>query len=340
MPLYQSLLTDFTHEELYNDSVNLLRVLTLIGVLLGGLFWLSACSPPLGVGGGGPSLAKSPTIQSSATPQELLARRAVPLTPTETSIATATITPKADLTATQLAASIVQKPAVVESATPTEIPTEPAGFSICAPLKDILRDDLPRLISDGYDPPPRNRADDRHHGVDFAYYHWKAGGPIAGTGIQSVLAGWVAMALESTFPYGSVVIVETPSETIPEDLRIALNISTGQSLYLLYAHMEENSLQVAPGDPVSACQIIGAVGRTGNTEAYHLHFETRLGPSGTTFDGMSAFTDQATDDEKRNYRLWRISGKYQHFDPLLLLLYGLDGPLETPERSLPQKEYD
>jgi hypothetical protein len=55
---------------------------------------------------------------------------------------------------------------------------------------------------------------------------------------------------------------------------------------------------------------------------------------------MSAFTEEATDDEKRNYRLWRISGKYQHFDPMRLLLYGLDGALVTPEARLPQKEAD
>jgi murein DD-endopeptidase MepM/ murein hydrolase activator NlpD len=253
---------------------------------------------------------------------------------------TATITPEPDLTATQLAASSVDAPLETVTETPTNVPTAPAGFSICAPLKEVIRDDLPRLISDGYNPPPRTRPDDRHHGVDFAYYHWKGGGPIAGTAIQSVLAGRVAMALEGTFPYGNVVIVETPGDAIPDELHAALNISAGQSLYLLYAHMEESSLQVEPGDTVTACQVVGAVGRTGNTEAYHLHLETRLGPSGTTFDGMSAFTDEATDDEKRNYRLWRISGKYQHFDPMRLLLYGLDGALVTPEGSLPQKEAD
>jgi murein DD-endopeptidase MepM/ murein hydrolase activator NlpD len=207
------------------------------------------------------------------------------------------------------------------------------------PVKDILRGPAP-LISDGYHPPPRTRPDDRHEGVDIAYYHWKGLGPIAKTPITSVLAGKVAAALKDTFPYGNFVIVETPREAIPEEIREALNISTGQSLYLLYAHMEENSLEVALGDQVTACQVVGAVGRTGNTQAYHLHLETRLGPAGATFDSMSNFTDQATEDEKRNYRLWRISGKYQHFDPMRLLLYGLDGILATPEQSLPQKESD
>jgi murein DD-endopeptidase MepM/ murein hydrolase activator NlpD len=305
---------------------------------VGLLVWLSACSPPLGVSGGGPSLALDPPDQSSPTPQELLARRAIPLTPTATLRATATVTLTPDLTATQLAALAMQPSVTVATETPTEVPTAPAGFSICAPLKDILREDLPRLISDGYHPPPRSRPDDRHEGVDIAYYHWKGLGPIAKTPITSVLAGKVAAALKDTFPYGNFVIVETPGEAIPEEIREALNISTGQSLYLLYAHMEEDSLQVSLGDSVSACQIVGAVGRTGNTQAYHLHLETRLGPPGASFDSMSNFTDSATDEEKRNYRLWRVSGKYVHFDPMELLLYGLETPTATPRQSLPLKE--
>ena len=307
---------------------------------MGLLLWLPACSPPLGIGGGGPGEALNRTADSSPTPQELLARRAIPLTPTATLQATATKTPKPDLTATQFSAIIVEEPVEVVIETPTVVPTEPAGFSICSPLKEIIRNDLPRVVSDGYHPPPRSRPDDRHEGVDIAYYHWKGLGPIAKTPITSVLAGKVAAALKDTFPYGNFVIVETPGEAIPEEIREALNISTGQSLYLLYAHMEENSLQVSLGDSVSACQIVGAVGRTGNTQAYHLHLETRLGLPGASFDGMSNFTDSATDDEKRNYRPWRVSGKYVHFDPMVLLLYGLEGPLVTPELSLPLKEVE
>jgi murein DD-endopeptidase MepM/ murein hydrolase activator NlpD len=307
---------------------------------MGLLIWLSACDASLGVGGGGPGKESNRPAQPSVTPQELLARRAIPLTPTATSRPTATKTPSPDLTATQLAASGVQVPAELVLVAPTGTPETPPEFRICSPLYDILREDLPRLVSDGYNPPPRLRPDDRHHGVDFAYYHWKGGGPIAGSAVQSVLAGRVAMVLEGVFPYGNVVIVETPGDDIPEDIRAALDISTGQALYLLYAHMQENSLKVSLGNPVTACQVIGAVGRTGNTEAFHLHLETRLGPLGTTFNSMSAFTDEATDEEKRNYRLWRVSGKYQHFDPMRLLLYGLESPVITPDQSLPQKEDD
>jgi murein DD-endopeptidase MepM/ murein hydrolase activator NlpD len=307
-------------------------------IVLVALLWLAGCVAPLGAGGGGPGSVLGRSAQPTAA--DLLARRAVPLSPTPTLRPTATRTLQPDLAATQLAAANLQEPVATVLNPPTEAPVVQLEFQICSPLDNILREDLPRLVSDGYAPPPRLRPDDRHHGVDFAYYHWKGGGPIAGTEVQSVLAGRVAMALEDTFPYGNVVIVETPREDLPEELIQSLELPQGQSLYLLYAHLQEESLQVQVNDPVSACQSIGAVGRTGNTKAYHLHLETRSGPPGLTLTGMSAFTDTASDEEKRNYRMWRISGKYQHFDPMRLLLYGFEIAQPTAAPVKPSKDED
>jgi murein DD-endopeptidase MepM/ murein hydrolase activator NlpD len=308
----------------------------LYAIVLVLLLLLAACGEPLGIGGGGPGRFAGPT----ATLSDLLARRLLPLSPTPTARPTSTRTPTPEPSAAQQASAGSPELAALLLASPAPALTSEPVFRVCSPLFGILRQDLPRLVSDGYHPPPRLRPDDRHHGVDFAYYHWKGGGPIAGTGVQSVLAGRVAMALEDTFPYGNVVIVETAFADLPAGLVEALHIPGGQSLYLLYAHLEVESLQVKPGDPVTACQLVGAVGRTGNTQAYHLHLETRLGPPGTTFTGMSAFTDTATDDEKRNYRTWRISGKYQHFDPMQLLLYGYENMLKQPTLSPPSHAED
>ena len=325
---------------MYNGWVMQVRHLILKGIVLTSLLWLAACGSPLGIGGGGSGEGLSRFSRPTATLADLLARRAAPLSPTPTSRPTATRTPKPELKAAQSAATGSQATAAPVIDTPTQLSTSVPVFRVCSPLFDILREDLPRLVSDGYHPPPRLRPDDRHQGVDFAYYHWKGGGPIAGTGVQSVLAGRVAMAIEDSFPYGNVVIVETEFTDLPEGLREALNMPDGQSLYLLYAHLEKESLQVKLGDLVTACQLVGAVGRTGNTQAYHLHLETRLGLPGTTFTGMSAFTDTASDDEKRNYRTWRISGKYQHFDPMKLLLYGYENLLKQPVLTTPSHEKD
>jgi len=139
-----------------------------------------------------------------------------------------------------------------------------------------------------------------------------------------VLSGWIAAALDGTFPYGSFVIVETPADFIPPDLRTALKMDSDESLYSLYAHLQDQSLKVRLGQEVSSCQILGFVGRTGNTKAPHLHFETRIGPQGARFMGMSNFVDSATQEERKNYRIWRIGGLYNHFDPMNLLSYGLE----------------
>jgi murein DD-endopeptidase MepM/ murein hydrolase activator NlpD len=149
-------------------------------------------------------------------------------------------------------------------------------------------------------------------------------GAIEGKNVQSVLTGWIAAALDGTFPYGSFVIVETPGYLIPPDLRIILKMSPDESLYTLYAHLQDQSLKVHLGQQVSNCQVLGSVGRTGNTKAPHLHFETRIGPPGARFTGMSNFVDSATDEERKNYRIWRIGGAYNHFDPMTLIMYFIE----------------
>ncbi|MFM8320707.1 MAG: peptidoglycan DD-metalloendopeptidase family protein [Chloroflexota bacterium] len=222
------------------------------------------------------------------------------------------------------------------AARPTASPSPTAdplvSFRLCSPLDDIQRRDLPRLVSAGYTGPPPG-SDARHEGTDFAFYNWKGHYTIDGNPVTALMAGQVSAALDGTFPYGSFVIIETPSSWIPADLKAQVGLPEGSSLYHLYAHLQDGSLQAALGQRVEACQVIGRVGKTGNTLAAHLHLETRTGPPGASFAMMSAFTETATPDEKKNYRLWRVSRQYLHFDPLLLLGYGIAGwPTPPPGR--------
>ena len=205
---------------------------------------------------------------------------------------------------------------------PTILLTPTAEFQICSPVAAIALSDLKKVVSDAYTGPPPG-SDQRHEGVDFAYYRWKGGGPIRGAPVQAVLAGKVAMALADTFPYGNVVIIETPRDFLPKELAETLAIPADKSLYLLYAHMEQAPL-VSLGDEVAACQPVGAVGSTGNAVAAHLHLETRTGPPGAFFLGMARFVEDATAEEKENYRVWRVSRQFLHFDPMLLLLFGIE----------------
>jgi len=261
-------------------------------------------------GGGG--------LQASATAPGLWTRQSTPPAPeparpadrppTQTPEATATTAPQA--TETPLKATAAPEIAAIQQ--------------LCSPLEYVELLDLPRVVSDGYHPPPMG-SDARHQGVDLAYYHWKDGGALEGTRIQAVLGGVVAAALADTFPFGNVVIVETPREWLPLDQRTVFEIDEGESLYLLYGHLGPDSPAVQLGERVESCAALGYAGKTGNTLATHLHLETRVGPSGARFSEFSAFRESDSKEAKANYRLWRISGTFLHFDPLRLLLFELTG---------------
>jgi len=140
--------------------------------------------------------------------------------------------------------------------------------------------------------------------------------------VQAVLAGVVASALEDLYPYGNMIMIETPADRLPPELVEQLSAESGESLYILYAHMNTPPL-LKLGDRVQACQPVGEVGMSGNTDIPHLHLETRLGPAGTVFESMRFYDTRATQEEMDNYVLWRTSGVFRHFDPMVLFSYYL-----------------
>lgn len=220
--------------------------------------------------------------------------------------------------------------------TPTETPLPTAGFMLCSPVATLALDRLWRFISVPYLPPPIGE-DARHQGVDIAYY--RLGGEahtILGDGVQSVLHGRVAASIADSFPFGNLLILETPRSDLTQELIERLKIPEDRSLYLLYAHLQAAPL-VSLGQEVTACQVVGYVGESGNTNAPHLHLETRLGPPGVSFEGFSAFIESATPLEEANYRRWRVAGEFVHFDPMKLLDPQHPSPTVTPR---PTKRFD
>lgn len=208
----------------------------------------------------------------------------------------------------------------------------PPPFQLCSPLDGWRLEDLPKLISDSYRPPPPG-SDDRHQGVDFTYSLFVTGlHSIEGVIVASVLPGWVAASVSDSFPYGDLVIVETPRDWLPADLVERLAIPEGESLYVLYAHLQDKPMAEL-GQLVAACTPLSRVGKTGNTEAAHLHLETRLGAAGARFPVMSAFMEGTTAEQRANYVRWRTSWEFRHFNPLLLL-----APQAIPTPT-PRKDY-
>jgi murein DD-endopeptidase MepM/ murein hydrolase activator NlpD len=194
-------------------------------------------------------------------------------------------------------------------------------FKLCSPLVLHALEDLPAIISSPYDPPPAGK-DDRHHGVDFAYWEFGERTTMQGELIQSVLPGVVRMVLDDRFPYGFTVMVETQTADLPPSLVTRMEFEQDESLYTLYAHLDDYPL-VKLGDVVEACQLLGEVGLSGNTDIAHLHLETRIGPIGTVFESMMFYSTSATIAEMENYKLWRTRGVFRHFDPMTLLLADL-----------------
>jgi murein DD-endopeptidase MepM/ murein hydrolase activator NlpD len=200
----------------------------------------------------------------------------------------------------------------------TLVATEIPEIEPCTPLKDHALAELPGIISDGYHPPPMGK-DERHQGVDFSYYRRGERLSIQGVEIQSIFPGRIAASIHDSFPFGNMVIVESLRENLPEDLRKQFDIQEGQSLYILYAHMEQ-APDLGLGESVRQCQVLGQVGKSGNAGVAHLHLEMRHGPSGTQFPVMAYYLAQNTTEERTNYLLWATSGEFLHFNPMDLLL--------------------
>lgn len=275
------------------------------------LLLLAACVP-----------VSTPAVDPTAAPSPEDAARAETSTPPPAA-ATSTPSPAAPVT--------------------RELPTEtPLSLSnICSPLEGITLSELsdPNLLKTLFQA-PRPGQDDGHHGVDFAYWSRGERTTMVGHPVLSVLDGKVAAVINNRPPYGNAVIIETLLERLPPGWLEAIptpaptvqppgNVycpadpytsasSTGRSLYLLYAHLNQLP-NLSPGQPVGCGQEIGEVGTTGKSVNPHLHLETRSGPAGAAFSVMAHYDNAASEEEMRNYCAWRISGLFQMMDPMQLL---------------------
>ncbi len=245
-------------------------------------------------------------VSVEATSVQILTGTPHPL-PTSTELPLPSHTP---LSAT----AAIEATSVISAAT---IPTQPTAIQVCSPLTIHPLEELPEIISDPYRPPPPGK-EQRHQGVDFSYYRRGERLSIQGVRVQVVLPGVVSASLADTFPYGNLVIIETPFALLPAGWVESLQIPPGGSIYTLYAHMEAPS-EVKLDEWVDACQLLGTVGLSGNAAEPHLHLEMRVGPAGVSFSSMGFYKADDTAEERSNYIRWRTGGEFLHFDPMLVL---------------------
>jgi murein DD-endopeptidase MepM/ murein hydrolase activator NlpD len=278
------------------------------------------------------------------------------LEPTNTATATnePTMTPTATETSQPSSTVMVLiSPTLNPSATsyPTLTPT-PLGAAtqstnvltslVPSPLQGIDASDLSSIISQPFILPPTGE-DSGHHGVDFAYWNFKNAGAIEGTPVLSIFPGKVSSAyLKVRNPYGYMVMVETPLSSLPKEIIDAIKLpeasstpanpsnrltcptgfadwwdTSSKSLYVLYGHLGDIPT-VKLGQNVKIGDQLGVVGNTGASSSPHLHLEMRIGPANATFASMGHYDTTTTDQERHNYCMWRISGQFEMFDPMVL----------------------
>jgi hypothetical protein len=109
----------------------------------------------------------------------------------------------------------------------------------------------------------------------------------------------------------------------------------GDGNYALYAHIKTGAVKVKVGDRLTAGQVIGAVGNTGNTDAPHLHFHVMSTPDPLRANGLPfVFTEFRLDS--------RVAGPA---DNLNILFSGEPAPMqpgvaERGERDVMPLELD
>jgi murein DD-endopeptidase MepM/ murein hydrolase activator NlpD len=203
-----------------------------------------------------------------------------------------------------------------QSASPTPVPP-----SICSPLAIQPLDKLSKIITQPFIMPrvmdDGAYADDGHQGLDLGFMN-RGKQKFTGTPVLAATEGKIAAIIYNRPPYGNMIMIETPFDQIPEKIIANHSIQDGDSLYSMYAHLQ-NLQPLKIGQLVKCGQWLAEAGLTGWTSGPHLHFETRWGPAHAIFPVMSYYLADTTPDEMKNYTLWRMSGTFQLFNPLELL---------------------
>lgn len=225
-------------------------------------------------------------------------------------------------------------PLPTETLTPTVEPVSGA----CSPLGGIGLNELYAITSNPFNPGSAF-SDTGHPAVDLAFFTFKNFSTMRGLPVQSLLPGKVVVVVSNRFPYGNMIMIETPLSSLSPDLLKVIPIPTPipeenielfstcskdmlpidwsegiKSIYILYSHLETKP-EFKAGDLIACGQQIGAVGISGNSIAEHLHLEMRIGPSSARFGTISMYTEDATPEERYNYCIWSISGRFQAVDP-------------------------
>lgn len=233
-------------------------------------------------------------------------------------------------------------PTLIPTATMNPIPTQEIAAGVCSPLIGITLEKLHGITSNPY-VSPGAYVESGHPAIDISFYKFEDYTTFVNFPLQAVLPGRVVLVENDRFPYGYMLLVETPLSQvdpsflplIPQPTPLPVSVysmdercpvtgklvtwdTSSKSLYVLYAHLSQRP-DFNVGDNVSCGQPIGFAGTTGNSVEDHLHLEMRIGPSNAQFNSIATQHSSTTLEERYNYCIWSLSGVFQPFDPAILL---------------------
>jgi murein DD-endopeptidase MepM/ murein hydrolase activator NlpD len=233
-------------------------------------------------------------------------------------------------------------PALIQTVTVVPTPTQEIATGVCSPLIGIDRENLYRITANKYDS-PAPYVESGHPAIDLSFYRFESFTTFKNFPLQAVLPGTVVLIENNRFPYGYMLLVETPLSqvdpsflpSIPQPTPLPESVysmddrcpvtgspvtwdDSGKSIYVLYAHLSQLP-EFKVGDEASCGQPIGFAGTTGNSVEDHLHLEMRIGPSKAQFGSIATQHSSTTLEERYNYCIWSLSGVFQPFDPAILL---------------------
>ena len=96
-----------------------------------------------------------------------------------------------------------------------------------------------------------------------------------------------------------------------------VNLDLGGGVFAMYAHLQPGSIRVKVGDHVTAGQVIGLVGNTGNSSEPHLHFQLMnhnnpLGSEGLPYSFATFYDAGKMTMAGDNFKLDRTSPETRH----------------------------
>ena len=98
---------------------------------------------------------------------------------------------------------------------------------------------------------------------------------------------------DANYGTGKVVIIEYVYDVIPANIRDALGLERGESVYVQYQHLASIDESITIGQVVQLGDVVGQYGDTGLSKGAHLHLEVHMGTAGALGRGSNVTNEDS-----------------------------------------------